>query len=233
MENEEFNKELLKIWEKHKDNVKIKTYPLFLPEFRENCILFIGINPSFSDKRFDRIAKTNGIKLTKEDLKYPNKEKEDWIIQEAIKGEKAAKDKLDYFSKFRKIAEEIKQEWEHLDLFFFRETSQNEAKKIIEYKKKNGIIKMNDFGKKQLRLFLETIKKLHPKIIVVSNALASDILRDEWGIKKLNLDNKEGFQKVDNTPVFFSGMLTGQRALDNGSYERLVWHINRALISVK
>jgi len=31
--------------------------------------------------------------------------------------------------------------------------------------------------------------------------------------------------KLKHTPVFFTSMLTGQRALDLGSYERLIWHI--------
>lgn len=33
---------------------------------------------------------------------------------------------------------------------------------------------------------------------------------------------------LKGTPVFFT-MRTGQRALDNGSYDRLVWHINYVL----
>ncbi len=33
------------------------------------------------------------------------------------------------------------------------------------------------------------------------------------------------------TPWFFSGILTGQRALDNHSFKRLRWHVRRALAS--
>ncbi len=32
-----------------------------------------------------------------------------------------------------------------------------------------------------------------------------------------------------DTPVFFTSMLSGQRAMDNGSFERLQWHINFVL----
>ena len=48
-------------------------------------------------------------------------------------------------------------------------------------------------------------------------------------------DEKLGTHKIvnnsdlDNTPVFFTSMLTGQRALDKGSFERLNWHINFVL----
>jgi len=34
---------------------------------------------------------------------------------------------------------------------------------------------------------------------------------------------------LKNVPIFFTSMLTGQRALDNGSFERLIWHINFVL----
>jgi len=33
------------------------------------------------------------------------------------------------------------------------------------------------------------------------------------------------FLEGTNIPFFFSSMFTGQRALDNGSFERLIWHI--------
>ena len=45
-------------------------------------------------------------------------------------------------------------------------------------------------------------------------------------------DEKLGTHKIinnlelENTPVFFTSMLTGHRAIDNGSFERLKWHIN-------
>jgi hypothetical protein len=34
---------------------------------------------------------------------------------------------------------------------------------------------------------------------------------------------------LENIPIFFTSMLTGQRALDKGSYARLIWHIKYAL----
>ncbi len=228
MENKDFNKELLKIWKEHKDILKV--YPLFCPDFKEDCILFIGINPSFSDKAFKRMKK-NGSELIKKDLIYPNTEKEEWIIKQIIKDEKDGKKIHPYFKKFIEIAEETKQDWEHLDLFFFRETSQNKTKTSIGYKKNNKDIEMNDFGSKQLKLSLSIIEKIHPKIIVVCNALASEILQDKYKINP-NLD-EEGFHKIEinnkKTPILFSGMLTGQRALDNDSLERLKWHIRRVL----
>lgn len=40
-------------------------------------------------------------------------------------------------------------------------------------------------------------------------------------------DEELGTYTYKNNPFFFSSMLTGQRALDNGSFERLVWHIKK------
>ena len=37
--------------------------------------------------------------------------------------------------------------------------------------------------------------------------------------------------KIDEkrVPVFYSGMLSGAHAIDNGSYDRLIWHIKYVL----
>jgi hypothetical protein len=66
---------------------------------------------------------------------------------------------------------------------------------------------------------------------LVNNAYASDKIKINkqqqlsfsklFGTYKINLGDKQ-------IPIFFSGMLGGQRALDKGSSERLQWHIQRA-----
>lgn len=229
MENEEFNQELLKIW--RNNEALVNKYPLFCPELKKNCLLFIGINPSLSDKSFNKMSKEEGIDLTKDDLEYPNKENEDKIIEKAIELERKWKQKIDYFGKFKRIGESIGVPWDHLDLFFYRETSQNDFRKVINFKEKNNKIEMNDFGIAQLNLSIKTIKKCEPKVIVVANALASKILQKYMDISDSSFQ-EEGFHRVDvngnKIPIFFSGMLTGQRALDLGSLERLAWHIKKA-----
>lgn len=50
----------------------------------------------------------------------------------------------------------------------------------------------------------------------------------EFGTHKITGNNLFKTRLV-GTPVFFTSMLSGQRALDNGSYERLVWHIDFVL----
>ena len=60
-----------------------------------------------------------------------------------------------------------------------------------------------------------------------------DIIPWYRSMQRLEFDDTIGTYRIINNPdfkdtiVFFSGMLTGQRALDNGSFERLKWHLNK------
>ncbi len=74
--------------------------------------------------------------------------------------------------------------------------------------------------------FLDCIKI--PKIIVVANALTSDIMNNTkfFKINKENF-NSNGYHVITinnrEIPIFFTSMLTQQRALDKYSRERLIW----------
>ena len=127
--------------------------------------------------------------------------------------------------------------WSHIDLLFVRWTNQKEVEQIMS--EKNGV----EFLWKQLLISKQIIEESNPKIIVVNNSFARKLLGFDKSIKNgqvfdiwmgfdFKFDNKIGTYRITNneilngTPVFFTSMLTGQRALDNGSYERLIWHIN-------
>ena len=166
-------------------------------------ILFIGINPSFSEKKTK----------VQESFFYSNHQQEE-VHQ--------------YFRKFQDIAEKTRIEWSHLDLLYIRQTDQKIVKSIF-----NDSIG-NEFLQKQLVISKAIIEKSKPKVIVVSNAYARDLFLDECKIKTRFDDNIGTHRIINNihlvnTPIFFTSMLTGQRALDNGSYDRLVWHINFVL----
>ena len=163
-------------------------------------ILFIGINPSYSEKK-TKVQKS---------FFYSNHQQEE-VHQ--------------YFRKFQDIAEKTKVNWSHLDLIHIRQTDQKIVKAIF-----NDAIG-NKFLRKQLEISMSIIEKSKPKIIVVSNAYARDLFMGECQVQTV-FDENIGTHKIVNNmdlegiPVFFTSMLTGQRALDNGSYDRLVWHIN-------
>jgi len=106
--------------------------------------------------------------------------------------------------------------WSHLDLFFICEKNQ----KIIEENTNSK------FLIEQFNISKEIIKNISPKIIVVGNAFASRYIQGNF---KCVFDKNLGTYRIDefnNIPIFFSGILTGSRALDVGSRERLKWHIN-------
>lgn len=102
-------------------------------------------------------------------------------------------------------------------------------------KNPNGAVFING----QFEISKKIIAKAAPKVIVVSNSKARDFLKNKEGKNDLGFDFKFdeelGTEKIINhstlegVPVFFTSMLTGQRALDLGSYDRLIWHIEYAL----
>ena len=114
-----------------------------------------------------------------------------------------------------------------------------------------------DFLNAQLKITFEIIERANPKLIIVSNALASEFFGKKKETKHRKLDKIwKGFDlyfdkniwKNDVTfnskigtyeiklndklvPIIFSGMLSGQRALDIGSLERLKWQSKMILES--
>ncbi len=175
-------------------------------------IVFVGINPSYSGvvdarKTYDRSSLIHS-----------------------------------YFKPFKDITEEVNKmlnravTWTHLDLLVFRETSQDFITKQLI---KNSAGRL--FIKEQLSVSKKLLEYYNPKIVVVSNALARALFKKEKGISELEdfgytfrFSDEIGTDIIsggvlDGTPVFFTSMLSGQRALDVGSRKRLEWHIAKIL----
>lgn len=173
-------------------------------EIAKESILFIGINPSFSGSHL------------KNESHFYNNEQEGKIYP--------------YFRKFQDISKKTGLIWSHMDLLYIRETNQKNVENIIS--NENG----KEFIHRQLQISKKIIEKAKPRLIVVSNSFARRLLNVDF---KFVFDNNIGTHKIiehselQNTPIFFTSMLTGQRALDLGSYERLVWHINQILQTKK
>lgn len=119
--------------------------------------------------------------------------------------------------------------WNHIDLFYLRETSQEKLRRSIFLKTRV----LNKFGRDQMDITRNILERITPKAIVVVNALASNIFKEEY---KLKFDQYHGcyFTRISgrNVPTFLSSMLSGQRALDIFSRERLGWHIRKVLKDV-
>lgn len=172
-----------------------------------NSILFIGLNPSFTEK--------------------------------AIKGshfyELATDGNYKYFKRFEEITKVTGILWQHLDLLAIRETDQKKVTELL--KNKIGL----DFVTANLNLTKEILELSSPKTIVVENTLSRKFLGKDkkedsniWLGYDFEFDEKIGTDRIKSKnsnlydiPVFFTSMLTGQRAMDNGSFERLKWHIRK------
>jgi hypothetical protein len=131
-----------------------------------------------------------------------------------------------YFKKFIDISNKVKLNWSHIDLLFIRETSQNVVKDM-------GSEHLGHrFFEEQLKISIAIIEKTQPKIIVVNNTYARDLLKRKFDFEfdeEIGTHRIKSQNSLNNCPVFFTGMLTGQRALDLGSYERLIWQIKYVL----
>ncbi|MDD4990923.1 MAG: hypothetical protein PHR83_01705 [Paludibacter sp.] len=184
---------------------------LIAPKYIEsNSILFLGINPSFT-KPYD----IQNIDFYSNDNSIP------------------------YFKKFFEVVRDKEYNWTHLDLLFFRETNQ---KAVDLFLKENPI--GVQFIWDQLMLSKQLLELSTPKIIIASNTKVRHLLGVEqnkertkgvWMDYSSTFDSKIGTDRITsegplfNVPIFFTSMLSGQRALDNGSFKRLVWHIDFVL----
>ncbi len=199
------------IWQKQ-EFIDFCKLPFIYPVIEQHKdLLFIGINPSFNEA--DLVINSYTIKEERH--------------------------KLNYFNTFNNFAIDVNASWTHIDLLFFRETNQKHIETIL--KLENGPA----FLQNQLQVADELIKYANPKIIIVCNALARKFLGREKAIdkhgKEVNVwlgydfvfNDDIGTYLWNNMPVFFSSMLSGQRALDKGSLERLLWQVKRTLQILK
>lgn len=201
------------IWENYQniDNEilsRMYCYPI-TSTIKKDAILFVGLNPSFTEKDEKKVSN------------YP---------LSSMNNTHA------YFKKIEKL-NTLEFEWTHLDLLYLRETSSKKVKNLLK-------IGGADFIYEQLQLTKQIIENINPKIIIVANTLSRmffgfdkdpDNIKPEkrnlWLNYNFKFDEDLGTHRIisegslKDKPVFFTSMLSGQRAIDNGSFERLKWHI--------
>lgn len=219
------NQAVLKLWGSSFQSDADVLVPLIYPPMKQATLLFIGLNPSFNEKGFRTFLEKTPYSNIDPVRFYHWSNREAFDLERAKAIEIEARKKYAYFSKFREIAKCTSMEWEHIDLFFYRATNQKDFKdKILDNSDLAG------FVRGQLDLSKKLIYEALPKVIVVANAFASELLKKEF---RVNWDDEKGYHVTrfnDRTiPVFLASMLTGQRAMDKGSYKRLKWHIKKAL----
>lgn len=219
------NQQIFALWSRfYADDADI-WIPQILPLLSSQSMLCIGLNPSFSVKGFAQILVGTPHEQVNPAKFYHWRNRCTLDLAVAAQIENLAKTKYTYFAKFREIATYLDVPWEHIDLFFDRQTDQSKFKQRIYSR---GAL--NQYATEQLLLSHELIKRLQPRIIVVANATASDIFVEQFGAQ---FSEQLGCHLItlneQKTPVFLSSMLTGQRALDRYSFQRLKWHMGQVL----
>jgi hypothetical protein len=163
-------------------------------------LLFVGINPSYTE------ADKNIRYYNAQDGQHP------------------------YFKPFKRMAADLKQPWAHFDMLFQRETEQKAIDRLLKQPEGTAFIW------EQLQLARRLLDAAQPSVIIVCNTKAREFLgldkhqdQNVWLGLNFEWDEELGTYRYQGVPVFFSSMLSGQRALDSGSHRRLIWHVKRAL----
>ena len=213
------NRLLRDLWiaeRKRADDKLLDLYPLQYPELQTRQLVFVGMNPSHAEENEPILRVTRA-----EDLQDEERVKKIIDLELRALGRKD----VDPVAYYRPL-QEFHPSWEHLDIFAVRDASQRRALTLLQ---PDGVL--TSFAEAQLQVFDELLVALQPSTVVVINAGASAILRKRYAA--CTFDDERGHHVVvlgaRHTPIFFSGMLTGQRSLDVHSRERLVWHVKRTV----
>jgi len=215
---EKYHNEILEIWKKVGKISKLKKLykrDAFLQDtLYKNSILFLGISASTRKGYADTCEKVNHVQYETEigRIKYP------------------------YYKPMRDLSSEtgFGSNWSNIDITLFRAKDQKELELFFN--------SSSDIMQDQLDLATRMIIDVKPEIIIVSNAFVGKVLHNNEDVQ---LRVKSGFcldydekvidkygtplisspKALKGIPVFFTSMLSGQRALDIGSRNRLIWHI--------
>lgn len=209
MYTKEFENNLIEIFnEASGNNIPFANRGFCIPSIiLEDSLLFLGINPSYSIKK--QPADSFNV-----------------FYDYSQSGEEHS-----YYKKFAQISKRVNVGWSHLDMLYYQETAQSSYFTLQQSEEGRAFIE------KQLGITKLILEKSRPKIIIVSNALSRELFLHNLSFNGSFDENFGTFRisegALSGTPVFFTSMLTGKRALDNGSFERLVWHIEFVLRKIK
>ena len=225
----DINIELLRLWQRYLSGSTPVYAPMQYPEPSEDSLVFVGLNPSFSTKGWKSILRRSEIKKFEPEEFFKWVGPEDFDVELAHKLEAIAQEHYPFFASHRMLASALGMNWLHYDLFAYRETDQENVRTLFVSEQKE--LSLTEFGSAQFLLFEKLLSKSKPAAVIIVNALASQIYIARRS-PKFNSTGGYYVDKLDDNvefPVFLSGMLTGARALDRFSRERLFWHIAKTL----
>lgn len=228
----DINQRILELWQTTSKEYLNGLMPMLIDNPNSNQVTFIGLNPSFSVDGFKTfLQKTDDYCDINVREFYAFPLTASFSKERSMEIEKLMKEKYPYFNPFGYLLKDTGEKWEYLDLFYIRETSQEKLKQVIF--SKDG--KLSVFAQEQLKITKDILEEIQPKVIVIVNALASRIFKGEEFKTPFAAQFNEQFGCYSTEiggrtiPVFLSSMLSGQRALDIFSKERLRWHLQKVL----
>jgi hypothetical protein len=210
--------------------------PLLLEDYRvEADLLFVGMNPSFSPDDVERILHREFPEDRPEVSAFfawdmgCDSQRLDSRVDQIVRFEAKARVVYDKF--FKPLGDFAAatgaRTHAHIDMFLMRHTEQKDVVKA--YGDSFAKLKRKPFMLEQFDLFKFTMKAMRPSVVLVANAKASDIAYE--GLKLTSPDRERSYRwsEMPDVPIFLSGMLSGQRAVDTYSRARLALDVEAAL----
>lgn len=245
---QKINQDLVDLWASY-NHLNHALAPMQYPNGEEGAILFVGINPSFSAKGWNTVLNKagkptiNGImfnnaKDVEKYLQWPSSNLPPSYPATPCLESLAHQHYSQFYSWHEKLSTHLRTHWFHADLFAFRETKQKGKKYLsCDTSGCKGCGKcQNCFNHAQFQIFLKIVDAIKPCTIIVCNALASRIYFDRCINRHITPNQSTGYfehqistETKQKIPLFFSGMLTGGRATDIDSRNRLFWNVTQAL----
>lgn len=256
-----------------RDNIVDRGYHIE-KELPKGGILFLGMNPSYPKGTEDDTKKRTYIREKDKDTfvygdSYHVTEKSDdnyWkpIVDAAVRitreniemqimqleqmsQENTGRKKEDIERELKRLHHRHKRcdrdlEFCHHDLFFVRETNQ---KKVLSLRAKANC---RSFFAEQLKYTINLIEAAAPKIIIVINAGAGNLIKDElrtdfFGLKPATKNDVGSWNEecgVDivkigerEVPIIFTGMLSSTGRINKGTETTLFWNIRHIARQLK
>ena len=237
------------IWEKYanvknldelnpRDNIVDRGYHIE-EELPKDGILFLGMNPSYpgDESYINKDKGTYGATYKLRDIKDVSLglQESEKINKKYWKPIVDAAVRIIQENTLKKEDIERELKFCHHDLFFVRETSQN---KVLALK-----AKCRDFFTAQWGYSKGIIEKASPKIIIVINGGAGNLIREELGtdffgfIPGASWNEECGVDIVKigerEVPIIFTGMLSSTGRINKGTETTLFWNIRHIARQLK
>lgn len=197
--------------------------PALLGQFKPNAdVCFVGFNPSFNEKWINKQLEASREKYVGFTAKalfangQSDRTRRIVLIKEL---EQHAKVNYSYFKTIGKFVEGFDEpfSWSHLDLYLHRNTSQSESV--------NELKASSELQRAMFELFRQSVAKIEAKVICVLNAKASTEIIARISTTEL----VKTHTKFEGKTLIFAGMLSGSRAMDRFSKERLRFELSSEL----